>query len=653
MDCEKRQKKRTLKTRLRNILCLVIAALMGIWLVPFMTEAQESGAAGSVMVKSETVYAQLSADGSTDSVVVSVWLKNTEGSDTLADRSDLSDITPVDPSVSFRQEGYTLYWDCGGEDVYYQGVSDRALPVDCQISYTLDGQAVSPEELAGKSGHLTMRAEFTNNSYQEVEIGGEQTRLTTPFTLLAYGTLGRGYENLETEGLKSMEQSGTPLVYGYFFPGLRESLNLTEEEADFPEGFTLEADVSDFEMQPLTIVMLPDMMDQVDMGQLEELSGLADSLEETGAASLALADAGAALTQGIASYNSYVGNYVDAMGTFDQGIGTISDTFGEMIDGVGALAEAARQVDDGVGAIASGLRDASDGANELQQGMLDAAETAGDAAAQAEELREQLEELRPLLEALAEDYGSAQAIGQMMDNNQRIIDALGTDSENEDLVQQLEDMNRLLAILKEYAEENGGAEVDLLYGAADAAVEGVEGLADAARYAADKTGELADGLSDAADSTAQLRQGSSALSSGLQEMGGGMAALDGALDAAKDFSSRLVQAGSTLKRGGKELLAGANAFDGGLQEFSEELNDAATQDADKIRDFMERKEALRKLGEEYNNFSGLPEGAEGELRFMSKTAQLEQAPAVEMPQEEPEGKSIFQVIGDFFTDLFT
>lgn len=55
--------------------------------------------------KEETVYVKASADGEPDEVIVSVWLKNTDGADTLTDITDLQDIENVKGEEGFEQNG--------------------------------------------------------------------------------------------------------------------------------------------------------------------------------------------------------------------------------------------------------------------------------------------------------------------------------------------------------------------------------------------------------------------------------------------------------------------------------------------------------------------------------------------------------------------
>ena len=99
--------------------------------------------------KDETVYVLAGADGSVQKIIVSDWIKNTLGSSTLTDSSELENVENVK-----GDEGYTMdasnarVWDAAGNDIYYQGNIEKELPVTLKVSYTLDGKTVTPEELA-------------------------------------------------------------------------------------------------------------------------------------------------------------------------------------------------------------------------------------------------------------------------------------------------------------------------------------------------------------------------------------------------------------------------------------------------------------------------------------------------------------------------
>ena len=56
------------------------------------------------------------------------------------------------------------------------------------VQYLLDGKAISPEELAGKSGRVTIRFNYENTQYETVEIDGAEEKIYVPFAMLT-GTI--------------------------------------------------------------------------------------------------------------------------------------------------------------------------------------------------------------------------------------------------------------------------------------------------------------------------------------------------------------------------------------------------------------------------------------------------------------------------------
>ncbi len=81
----------------------------------------------------------------------------------MKDASDLQDIKNVKGDETFEQDGH-LTWNTDGKDIYYQGNTKKNLPVSVGIKYYMDGMQVSPEALAGKTGHLKMEVTYTNTS---------------------------------------------------------------------------------------------------------------------------------------------------------------------------------------------------------------------------------------------------------------------------------------------------------------------------------------------------------------------------------------------------------------------------------------------------------------------------------------------------------
>ena len=125
------------------------------------------------------------ADGSVKKVIVSDWIKNALGSSTITDSGELKDVENVkgDESYTMNPDGMRV-WDAQGNDIYCKGSIDKELPVNLSVSYKLDGKTVSADELAGKSGKVTIRFDYKNNQYQTVTIDGKNEKIYVPFAML-------------------------------------------------------------------------------------------------------------------------------------------------------------------------------------------------------------------------------------------------------------------------------------------------------------------------------------------------------------------------------------------------------------------------------------------------------------------------------------
>ena len=135
--------------------------------------------------KDETVYVLAGADGTVEKIIVSDWIKNALGAATLTDAGNLKDVENVkgDESYTLNQNNMRV-WDAKGNDIYCKGTAEQALPVNLKVTYKLNGKTVSPTELVGKSGHVTLRYEYQNNQYETVSIDGKKEKIYVPFGML-------------------------------------------------------------------------------------------------------------------------------------------------------------------------------------------------------------------------------------------------------------------------------------------------------------------------------------------------------------------------------------------------------------------------------------------------------------------------------------
>ena len=317
-----------------------------------VSAAQQAAELQQKISKDETVYVLTGADGSVKKIIVSDWLKNELGSASVADKSDLSDIENVKGDESYTINGDNMtVWDAQGNDIYYQGNIQKELPVGLSVRYYLDGKSVSPEELKGKSGKVTIRFDYENRQYETVQINGVNQRIYVPFAMLTGMILDNDtFQNVQITNGKLVNDGDRTVVVGLAFPGLQENLNLSRDNLSIPDSVEITADVTNFSLGMTVTLACNDLFSQlgdVDLTSLDSTSAL-DQL--TGA----------------------MDQLLSGSSSLYEGLSTLLDKSGELVSGVEELAQGAAaiksgadSVDDGAAQLKAGLADLSSGLNTL------------------------------------------------------------------------------------------------------------------------------------------------------------------------------------------------------------------------------------------------------------------------------------------------
>lgn len=321
------------------------------------TETTEEVSSGSVpelseddlerLSKEETVYVIADASGSTRKLIVSDHLKNIIGSGSVSDETSLTGITNLKGSEDFQQDANGLLnWNARGDDIYYSGTIEKELPIELHISYLLDGQEISPEDLAGRSGHVTIRFDYTNRQKETVVAGDEALELYVPFVTVTGFVLDNDhFRNIEMTNGRIIDDGSRTIAVGYAVPGLADNLKIDSEEfsdeLDIPEYVELEADVTDFELTATMTVAENKLFGEMELdedGKLDELSDDMDELQ-------------------------------DAMNELMDGTGELYDGVLELYDGSQELVDGIDELYDGTGELYDGTEDLYDGSDELHEGV--------------------------------------------------------------------------------------------------------------------------------------------------------------------------------------------------------------------------------------------------------------------------------------------
>lgn len=368
-------KNRKMKRKVAASVAVGMSVMMGV--TPAFAA---NGTSNSEVYKEETVYVNAKASGKTDKVTVSNWLKNSGSvSGNLEDESTLSDIKNVKGDEKYTADGDKLTWATDGEDIYYQGTTDKKLPVSVKLNYYLDGKKMKPSELKGKSGHLKITVDYTNNEKQNVSLDGKDTEVYTPFVMMTGMILpNETFSNVTIDNGKIISDGNKNIVIGFGMPGLKDSLNLSSEESDkvtIPESLSIEADVTDFTMSSTYTVALSDLLDDMNMDDIADVDDLQTALDDLEDAALQLVSGSGTLADGAGTLADGVNTYTEGVDTLNAGIqkylgsnGELSGSVTEYVNGVNKVVKGVQDYTDGVNTLADGVSSYVDGEKQLVEG---------------------------------------------------------------------------------------------------------------------------------------------------------------------------------------------------------------------------------------------------------------------------------------------
>lgn len=321
--------------------------------------------------KDESVYLISDANGNVNKTIVVDHLKNKDKKDTLEDASNLSDIENVKGKEKFTQSGDKLTWQAGGKDIYYQGTATEEPPVTQKVTYYLDGKEISPEDLAGKSGKVKIRFDYTNTTSYTETVNGEKQTVSVPFAAITGLVLGDGFENIEVTNGKAEVSDSSSVVLGYALPGLKDSLGIKDGDLDgdvnIPEYMEMTADVENFSM-PAAMTFVVNASDYVSTDGIDT-SDLDDMINDLKDASTQLQDGSKTLAEGTDTLADGLSTLQSKLGTFASGVGTLQSGLKTYTDGVSTLSGGLNKLNSNVPTLSNGITTLNSSAKSLNDGV--------------------------------------------------------------------------------------------------------------------------------------------------------------------------------------------------------------------------------------------------------------------------------------------
>lgn len=621
--------------------------------------------------KDESVYLISDANGNVNKTIVVDHLKNKDKKDTLEDASNLSDIENVKGKEKFTQSGDKLTWQAGGKDIYYQGTATEEPPVTQKVTYYLDGKEISPEDLAGKSGKVKIRFDYTNTTSYTETVNGEKQTVSVPFAAITGLVLGDGFENIEVTNGKAEVSDSSSVVLGYALPGLKDSLGIKDKDLDgdvnIPEYMEMTADVKNFSM-PAAMTFVVNASDYVSTDGIDT-SDLDDMINDLKDASTQLQDGSKTLAEGTDTLADGLSTLQSKLGTFASGASNLDAGMDTLKSGTDTLSQSAPS-------LVSGVNSLSDGINTLDKALKNPMSD--------EEAAKYKEAAKAGVDAkLADDTNATSYNNTKKYAADEYYKEMTSDSSVEKTVESLKANKTLYNMIystveaqvkqqievavvekagetavKGYQDKLGSREsaIKAIYNASGKdydndvkalstsntdsqlktmATQVLDGVASSSKDAVGTS--VADAAKTGAETGAQeavitgidsTKKNISDQINAKQESGeslvSGATKLNAGAKVLAEKLPELAKGVANLKDGSSQLSAGASQLADGMVQFNEEginkILDAYNGD---LKPFTDKLQAVIDAGEEYQTYSAIADGQTGSVKFIYKLASID------------------------------
>lgn len=333
---------------IKNTAAISLSILMALTSGQVVFAEGEDKTNDSSVEKDETVYAFLNSDGSLKKATVSEWLHSEGGFDQVEDESILSDITNIKGDEVPEVNGNKLIWNSTNEDIYYQGSTNKELPLSMEVSYYFDGNKVNPEDILGKSGALEVRIKIINNEEKTQVIKGRTKYISSLFPVAVITDLKTDiFKDIEADDATIINESKNQILTFATVSGASQMLaesdidTLNDISDKLKDEFVIKANVTDFEMP--SILMAASSMTDVDHEDMnsDKLNKLTDGVNSLKDATAEILDGTVKLHDANIELNDKMGEFQSSYAKFQDGINTAKNSQGDIVDG-------AKQINEGI-----------------------------------------------------------------------------------------------------------------------------------------------------------------------------------------------------------------------------------------------------------------------------------------------------------------
>jgi X-X-X-Leu-X-X-Gly heptad repeat protein len=486
--------------------------------------------------KNEVVYATLAANGTINAIYV-VNHFEIEKSGGITDYGNYKSVLNLTESKPITVNGDTVSFQAGEGSYYYQGNMETTdLPWIFEITYDLDGAAMPPQELAGKTGKLGIHVSAAKNENVN-PVFFENYMLQISLTLNADKC-----KNIEAPDAAIADAGNNKILAFTVLPN---------KGADF----RVTADVKDFTMSGIEISALPFSMNvdlQAADDMLADFNRLPEAIAELNDGVGKLAEGTTELKNGAGDLVNGSSEFKNALSKLKENSEAITGASAQIRDALVAISASLKagsgsetdlsdltQLPKGLSQLADGLEGISGGLNELESGFSTAFSALGaaiqgipDTVITREQIDTQFPDAddgqRKLLEQLYTSYTAGQTVKGTYNQVKQVFDAVAPAIDT--LIANIDDISGALDNISTQIESSlQGTDITEKLGQL------TQGLSDlAGNYEA-----FDEGLNEYMDGVGELADGYRQFHSGLSEFGAGVGELNSGAEELHDGTGKL------------------------------------------------------------------------------------------------------------------
>lgn len=499
----------------------------------------EDAETGKVSSKDEVVYANLSATGQRQEIYV-VNILDVEQAGEVVDYGKYSNIKNLTNLSPMEHNDNEVQVEAQKGKFYYQGnINEADLPWNISITYLLDGKEMTPQEIAGKEGHVQIQIATTaNDEVDQIFFQNYLLQIAVPLSEEIYSNITAPNGMLANAG-KNKQVTFTVMP---------------EKE----ETFFIEADAKGFELEGIDISAVPSSM-AIDTPDIDEMMGDMNSLT----------DAISKVNQGVGELESGVTALNDGVKSMRNGSSAYKDGVQKLASSSGDLVSASKQIEQALETISHSLKNNPEeislgDLNKLPEGL--------------GQISAGLKETSKGLVTLTENYAKS------YDALNKAIESIPEYEISEEEIQELYGSNADQQVLNQLLETYEAARIakgtyNTVKEAFIAVDTTLKQVSAALLEMANNLDAMANGLSsslegaDMAKSFAQLQEGISQLSSNYQAFHSGLVSYTGGVKELSNSYGQLDSGMAELSNGTGELATGVNQLHDGTSELENSTND--------------------------------------------------------------------------------